>query len=140
MEKFISNSVEETEAIAQKIAKITPLSTVIELIGDLGAGKTAFSKGFAKGLGITATITSPTFVLLNTYEGDGVELNHFDLYRIEDEEELDLMGFQEIFYNKNAMYLVEWPQIAEKMLPQNRYVITINKIDDNSREIVLEKK
>ncbi len=140
MEKFISNSVEETEAIAGKIAKTTPLGTVIELIGDLGAGKTAFSKGFAKALGITSTVTSPTFALLNTYQGDGVELNHFDLYRIEDEEELDLMGFQEIFYNNNAIHLVEWPQIAKNMLPQNRYVITINKIDDNSREIVLEKK
>lgn len=140
MEKFISNSVEETDAIAQQIAKTTPLGTVVELIGDLGAGKTAFSKGFAKGLGITATVTSPTFVLLNTYEGDGVELNHFDLYRIEDEEELDLMGFQEIFYNKNAIYLIEWPQIAEKLLPQNKFVITINKIDDNTREIILEKK
>ena len=79
-------------------------------------------------------------MLLNTYEGDGIELNHFDLYRIEDEEELDLMGFQEIFCNKSAIYLVEWPQIAEKMLPQSKYVVTINKIDDNSREIIWEKK
>lgn len=140
MEKYITNNVKETEMLAEKIAKKIQRGTVVELIGDLGAGKTAFSKGFARGLGINVAVTSPTFVLLNTYQGNGIELNHFDLYRIEDEEELNMMGFKEIFYNKNAISLIEWPQIAERLLPQSKYVITINKIDDNKREIVLEKK
>ena len=140
MERFITNNVNETEKLAEEIAKKIQRGAVVELIGDLGAGKTAFSKGFARGLGINETITSPTFVLLNTYCGNEIELNHFDLYRVEDEEELDLMGFKEIIYSKNAINLIEWPQIAERLLPQSKYIITINKIDDNTREIILERK
>ncbi len=140
MNKIISKNAEDTEKFAREIAKSIPLGTVVELIGDLGAGKTTFAKGFAKGLGVKGVVTSPTFTLLNTYQGDGVVLNHFDLYRIDDEEELELMGVKEMFYDTDSINLIEWPQIARNLLPQKKYVIEINKIDDKTREIILEKK
>lgn len=139
MQKIVTNSEKETEELASKIAKDIHTGAVVELIGDLGAGKTVFAKGFAKGLGISQTITSPTFALLNTYTGDKIQLNHFDLYRVEDVEELVLMGFKEIFYSKDAISLIEWPQVAKDLLPQHRDIITIKKTGDFSREIVWEK-
>lgn len=139
MEKYLSNSVNETEKIAFNIAKSTPIGSVVELIGELGAGKTAFAKGFAKGLGIADTITSPTFALLNSYVGDnGIKLNHFDLYRLEDIEELFLLGFEEILNSKNEISLVEWPQIAESIMPKHKIVITISKLSSTEREIKVE--
>ena len=135
MEKYLSNSVNETEKIAFNIAKSTPIGSVVELIGELGAGKTAF----AKGLGIADTITSPTFALLNSYVGDnGIKLNHFDLYRLEDIEELFLLGFEEILNSKNEISLVEWPQIAESIMPKHKIVITISKLSSTEREIKVE--
>ena len=139
MEKYISKSVNETEKIAYEIAKTVPNGSVIELIGELGAGKTAFAKGFAKGLGVKDIITSPTFALLNSYNGDnGVKLNHFDLYRLEDVEELFLLGFEEILNSQNEISLVEWPQIAESIMPKHKTIITINKLSGTNREIKVE--
>lgn len=138
MQKFVTNSENETENLAMEIAKSIPKGSVVELIGDLGAGKTAFSKGFAKGLGVKETVTSPTFALLNTYTGDDVRLNHFDLYRVCDIEELDLMGFREVFFENDAISLIEWPQIASDYLPKSKHIITITKTGDNSREITWE--
>ena len=137
MEKIITNSAEETQDFAFDYARNLSKGAVIELIGDLGAGKTAFAKGFAKGLGIEQAITSPTFSLLNTYNGR-LKLNHFDLYRIEDLEELYMLGFEEQFLDENAVNLIEWPQIAYDMLPKNRVRITITKLNENQREIKVE--
>lgn len=138
MKKFVTHSADETENFALNFAKTLSGGMVVELIGDLGAGKTVFAKGFAKGLGIGQPITSPTFALLNTYEGKFL-LNHFDLYRIEDMDELYVLGFEDIFNDSLAISLIEWPQIAESLLPKERFRITINKLSDNDREIIVEK-
>ncbi len=139
METYISNSVEQTKEIAFNIAKKTPVGTVIELVGEMGAGKTAFAQGFAKGLGISQQITSPTFALLNTYENElGQKLFHFDLYRLESIEELYLLGFEEIFNDKTAIVLVEWPQIALELMPKHRTKIEIIKTNETTREIRIE--
>lgn len=140
MEKFITNKCEETYNYAKNLAKTVPSGTVVELIGDMGAGKTIFAKGFADGLGIKDTITSPTYTILNIYKGDKVCLNHFDLYRIEEQDELYNLGFSDMFFDKSAICLVEWPQIAEPFIPKTKWIVTINKIGENSREIILEKK
>ena len=137
MEKILTNSAEETLNYAFNYALNLSNGVVIELIGDLGAGKTVFAKGFAKGLGIEQAITSPTFSLLNTYNGR-LKLNHFDLYRIEDLEEIYMLGFEEQFLDENAINLIEWPQIAYDLLPKNRVRITISKVNDNQREIKVE--
>ena len=139
MRKFITKSVDETEKLAFDLAKSINNGKVIELIGDLGAGKTAFAKGFAKGLGIEQPITSPTFALLNTYYGR-ITLNHFDLYRLEDLDELYMLGFDEIFSDSNSISLIEWPQIAEEILPKNKMIITLNKVSETEREIIIEEK
>ena len=139
MENYISNSVDETDKIAREIASKVPKGSVIELIGEMGAGKTAFAKGFAKGLNVKEVVTSPTFALLNTYDcGDGSKLYHFDLYRLEDIEELYLLGFEELFYPKNDICLIEWPQIAVDILPKHKMRITITKQDANRRKIEVE--
>ena len=87
-----SRSEEETERFAAELAAAVPPGTVIALEGDLGAGKTAFARGFARGLGITEPVTSPTFTILQSYEGGRLPLWHFDLYRLEDESEMDEIG------------------------------------------------
>lgn len=136
MEKIITKSFQETEKFAFNFAKAMDSGKCIELVGDLGAGKTTFAKGFAKGLGINSVILSPTFSLVNTYEGR-LKLNHFDLYRLSDFEELQLLGFDEIFADKNVVNLIEWPQIAYDILPKNRIRVEIYKRNENEREIVV---
>ncbi len=140
MECYISNNAQQTFEIAYNLAKNTKWGTNIELVGEMGVGKTVFAKGFAKGLGIDAPITSPTFALLNKYiNNEGHILYHFDLYRLESIEELYLLGFEDIFYDANAISLIEWPQIAQDLLPKKRIRIEIDKSDDNTRNIKVEQ-
>ena len=138
MEKIITKNFKETEEFAFKLASKIDSGLCIELIGDLGAGKTVFAKGFAKGLDVDSTILSPTFALVNSYDGR-LKLNHFDLYRISDFEELEILGFEEMFLDRNAVNLIEWPQIAYDILPKDRMRIEIFKINENEREIVVTK-
>ena len=97
---FISNSIEDTYLIADNIAKKCVGGEVFLLNGDLGAGKTTFAKGFAKSLGVDANVKSPTFTIMKSYIGR-LKLYHFDMYRIESEEELTELGFEEYFFDKD---------------------------------------
>ena len=108
MEK-ITNNRDETLNFAENLAKQIVAPKIIVLSGDLGAGKTTFSKGFAKGLGISETITSPTFTLLNEYSGDK-NLYHFDMYRLSSKEEAYELGFENYFENNDGIILVEWAE------------------------------
>ncbi len=105
--KFISNSPEETMKFAEKVAALCKGNEVILLSGDLGAGKTTFTKGFALGLGISATITSPTFTLMKTYKGGRLTLYHFDLYRAISEDDVEELGFEE-YFNDGGVCVIEW--------------------------------
>ena len=111
-----SRSEEETERFAAELAAVVPPGTVIALEGDLGAGKTAFARGFARGLGITEPVTSPTFTILQSYEGGRLPLWHFDLYRLEDEGEMDEIGYEDCFYGEGVS-LVEWASRMPDCLP-----------------------
>ena len=113
-----SRSEEETERFAAELAAVVPPGTVIALEGDLGAGKTAFARGFARGLGITEPVTSPTFTILQSYEGGRLPLWHFDLYRLEDEGEMDEIGYEDCFYGEGVS-LVEWASRMPDCLPEN---------------------
>lgn len=124
-----TNTAEETIAVAEKLAnRLTP-GDVITLEGDLGAGKTTFTKGIAKALGITRTLSSPTFTIVKEYEGK-LPLYHMDVYRLEGSDE-DI-GFDE-YFNGNGIAVVEWAQFIEDFLPEERLDITINYQDEQSR-------
>ena len=142
MEKvFFSNSAEETMILGQKIATVAKNGSVFCLTGDLGAGKTAFTAGIAKGLGIDEYISSPTFTILNCYSGD-IPLYHFDVYRIGDSSEMYDIGFTE-YISGDGITVIEWSGIIEDILPDNRYEVKITKnldIHDDFREISIEKR
>lgn len=138
---YKSNSVKETENIAKAFSKNLVPGDVICLNGDLGAGKTAFVQGLAKGLGIDDYISSPTFTIVNSYDGK-IPLNHFDVYRVSSGEEMFDIGFDEYIYG-NGVSVIEWSNIIEDVLPEERYEIVIKKdlnMHEDYREILIEKR
>lgn len=139
--KLITKSSEETISVASKLAKTFKKPLVISLVGDLGAGKTTFTKGFALGLGIDENITSPTFTILNEYKGEN-NLYHFDMYRLSSKEEADELGFEEYFdlSKLDGITVVEWAENVKGLLPNLHTEIEIRKVDDETREIIIEMK
>ncbi|WP_409305890.1 tRNA (adenosine(37)-N6)-threonylcarbamoyltransferase complex ATPase subunit type 1 TsaE [Peribacillus sp. SCS-155] len=132
--EFISNSEQETGELARRIAEIVVPGDVIALEGDLGAGKTAFTKGIAQGLGITRTVNSPTFTIIKEYHGK-MPLYHMDVYRVSDDEE-DL-GFDEYFEGP-GLTVIEWAHLIKDQLPSELLTIYIYRTGDTSRRLVLE--
>ncbi|MFV0520503.1 MAG: tRNA (adenosine(37)-N6)-threonylcarbamoyltransferase complex ATPase subunit type 1 TsaE [Lachnospirales bacterium] len=120
-----SYSFEETYAIGLMTGKEAKVKDIFCLEGDLGVGKTVFAKGFAKGLQINEDITSPTFTIVNVYEGN-LKFYHFDLYRIEDEDELFDIGFDDYLYG-DGVCLVEWPKNGDSFIPKEAIKIKISK-------------
>ena len=137
---YKSNSPKETENIARSFAKELKGGEVICLNGDLGVGKTAFVQGLVKALGVTDPISSPTFTIVNCYEGD-MPIYHFDVYRIEDCDEMYEIGFEEYIYS-NGITLIEWSEKIWEILPKNRIEIVISKDydkHDDYRTISIER-
>ena len=122
---YNSNSPEETAKIAGEFSKTLLPGDVICMYGDLGVGKTAFVQGLAKGLKIEEYLSSPTFTIVNCYEGR-LPLYHFDVYRIADPEDMYEIGFEEYVYG-DGVSVIEWAELIEEILPERRLVITIEK-------------
>ena len=120
---------EETKQLGEKLAQLLEGGEVICLNGDLGAGKTAFSQGVARGLGVDGPVTSPTFTLINEYIGR-LPLYHFDVYRLGGPEEMDDLGYEEYFYGQGVC-LVEWAKLVEEVLPQERLEINMTREEDS---------
>lgn len=120
---------EEMIAFGEKMGKLLFPNAIITLEGDLGAGKTTFTKGIGKGLGIQRVINSPTFTILKIYQGR-LCLYHFDAYRLEGQNEE--LGFEEMFED-DGVCVIEWPHFIEDILPEERLEITITKNDDQTR-------
>ena len=139
MEKFISDSPQKTEEIAAKFAEKLHGGEVIAFTGNLGAGKTCFTRGLAKGLGYKGDVTSPTFALINEYLGGRINLYHYDMYRISSWDELYSSGFFE-YLDENGVIAVEWSENIENALPDNTYYVEIKMTDFNTREISIYKK
>ena len=131
MGKFISKSREETEAVACEYAKTLKAGDVVILDGDMGAGKTAFSKGVAKGLGIEEEVTSPTYAYMNDYDG---RLFHYDCYRIESVEQAENLGLAD-YFDMGGICLIEWAQNIAPLLPRQVKRVCIRKLGENEREI-----
>ena len=137
--EIISKNINQTIDFAKKLAKGFKGGEILLLSGELGAGKTAFTKGIAKGLGINAIITSPTFTIMNMYTSSKLNLYHFDMYRIEDESEIYELGFNEFIGNTNGVCCVEWfTQTPELFENKKCLLVTLEKIDDDTRKITVE--
>ena len=125
-EFFDSESAEATYAFGKALGEKAKAGEIYTLEGDLGTGKTVFTKGFAEGLGITEPVVSPTFTIVQVYEGGRLPLYHFDVYRIGDVEEMDEIGYEEYFFGEGVC-LVEWAGLIEELLPENIVKISIEK-------------
>lgn len=137
MLKYITESVEETSRIGELLGRLLDIGNIICLSGDLGAGKTAFTKGIARGLGVEDYVTSPTYTIINEYQGR-LPLYHFDVYRLNDVEEMYELGYEEYFFGDGVVVL-EWADIVRDIIPMERLWITIlNSGEDDSREIIME--
>lgn len=131
MYTLITHSAAETQAVAEKLATLVKAGTVITLNGDLGAGKTTFTQGFGKGLGVTRNVNSPTFTIMKQYQGR-LPLYHMDVYRLEDTG--DDIGLEE-YINGDGVAIVEWSNLIESSLPTERLAITIERIGDEERQL-----
>lgn len=132
--QYETKSAEETMSFAEKLGSLLQKGDVLTLAGDLGAGKTTFTKGLAKGLGVTRTVNSPTFTIIKEYSGR-LPLYHMDVYRLEDSDE-DL-GFEE-YFSGDGVCVVEWAVFIEDYLPQERLELVISHKGDDEREIQLK--
>lgn len=124
--EYDSLSAKDTYDIARKLGEQACAGDVVCLIGDLGVGKTLFSQGFAKGLGIEEIVNSPTFTIVQVYEEGRLPFYHFDVYRIEDSEEMEEVGFSDMVYGEGVC-LIEWADIISDILPEHYINIVIEK-------------
>ncbi|MDD4291602.1 MAG: tRNA (adenosine(37)-N6)-threonylcarbamoyltransferase complex ATPase subunit type 1 TsaE [Clostridia bacterium] len=138
MEVYLTKSAEDTFRLGKALAKKLESSDVVLLGGELGAGKTVFTKGIAEGLGVCDLITSPTFALHNSYSGNLI-LNHFDFYRITDESELYAVGLEEYFFG-GSVCVVEWWENVKGLFKGKRCtLVQIEKTSDRERLITIDK-
>ena len=135
--EFLSLSLSDTEKFAQKFAKILKQGDVVLLSGDLGAGKTTFVKYVAKALGVDSVITSPTFTIMNEYEGK-FPVYHFDMYRLQNAYEAEELGLADFLKDKNAVCFVEWAENVPQLFDNNCIKIFISHQSKNNRKFVVE--
>ena len=139
MREFISESYEQTLQFASDFSKSVPSGSVIGFIGGLGMGKTAFTSGFVKGLGIDAEVSSPTFAICNEYIGENARVYHFDMYRIENWDDLYSTGYFD-YLNDESYILAEWSENIFGALPDDAIIIEIEKLGENSRKFYIKEK
>ena len=130
--KYYSKNARDTQNIAKNLAKTRSGGEVILLNGDLGAGKTTFTKGLVKGLGGKKTVVSPTFTIMHSYDDTRIPVYHFDMYRIADEDELYELGLEEYLY-ENGVAVIEWNKFSR--LPEKTVTVNIVLKGGNEREI-----
>ena len=135
-------SAKETAELGRRLGKEAKAGEVYTLIGDLGVGKTVFTKGIAEGLGITEPVNSPTFTIVQVYDTGRMPFYHFDVYRIADIEEMDEIGYEDYFYGE-GLTMIEWANLIEEILPEKRKDIVIEKDLEKGfdyREIEMEEQ
>ena len=135
---YITNSPAETEALGERLAARLSPGAVVAYTGDLGAGKTAFTRGLARGLGITDPVTSPTFTIVNEYEGGRIPLFHFDMYRLGSSEELYDIGWED-YLSRGGVCAVEWSEIVTDALEPDTVRVDLRRGDrDTQRRVTIE--
>lgn len=134
--RYVTNSPEETEALGCQLAKSLKAGDIIAFSGDLGAGKTAFTRGLAKGLGICEAVTSPTYTIVNEYEHGRLPLFHFDMYRLSSSDELFEIGWED-YLARGGVCAVEWSERVSDVMT-DAVTVQITRLGDTQREIVIE--
>lgn len=137
--EYLSHNELETEALGARLAAAVPPGTVVAYVGGLGMGKTAFTRGLAKGLGYSGRVTSPTFTIVNEYEGGRLPLFHFDMYRLEDADALFDIGWED-YLERGGVCAVEWSERVTEALPPDTVWVTLARCaeDDRWRTITIE--
>ena len=133
---ILTNSPTETEAVGAALGAIIPAGTILAYKGDLGAGKTAFTRGLARGLGCTDLVTSPTYTIVNEYLSGRLPLFHFDMYRLASSEDLWDIGWED-YLDRNGVCAVEWSENVDDAM-ENAVYVTIEKLGEDARRITLE--
>ncbi len=134
--QYITHSPEETEAIGVALGKILTAGSIVAYRGDLGAGKTAFTRGLARGLGCDDMVTSPTYTIVNEYLSGRIPLFHFDMYRLRSSDDLWGIGWDD-YLDRGGVCAVEWSEnVADAM--EDAIFVTIDKLDDEKRRITIE--
>ena len=134
--KFITHSPEETEKIGEALAKSLQPGTILAYRGDLGAGKTAFTRGLARGLGCKETVTSPTYTIVNEYLGGRLPLFHFDMYRLASSDDLWDIGWED-YLDREGVCAVEWSENVQDAM-EDAITVTIEKLGETTRQITIE--
>lgn len=134
--EFITHSPEETEKIGEALAKSLQPGTILAYRGDLGAGKTAFTRGLARGLGCKETVTSPTYTIVNEYLGGRLPLFHFDMYRLASSDDLWDIGWED-YLDREGVCAVEWSENVQDAM-ENAITVTIEKLGETTRQITIE--
>ena len=132
------NSVEETQKFASEFSKNIEMGSIISLNGDLGAGKTTFAQGFAKGLGVKQHVGSPTFKLVSEYYGEKMKLFHVDCYRLNGIEDFLNMGGENLLLHESGVCLFEWASIIEGVLPDNTIIVDFIRFKDNPNKRLIK--
>ncbi|MBC3515256.1 tRNA (adenosine(37)-N6)-threonylcarbamoyltransferase complex ATPase subunit type 1 TsaE [Neobittarella massiliensis] len=135
--EFITESTQQTEALAKKLARRLRPGDVVAYRGGMGAGKTAFTRGLAAGLGATGEVSSPTFAIVNEYPGP-LPLYHFDMYRILDLDDLETTGYYDYLDAGDSVLAIEWSENIQPALPEHTIYITIQPLSEDRRRIVVE--
>ena len=136
--EFVTNSPEQTELLGQKLAKSLKAGDVIAYLGDLGAGKTAFTRGVARGLGVSEAVTSPTYTIVNEYLSGKMPLFHFDMYRLSDAEELFDIGWED-YLRRGGVCAVEWSEnVADAMHDAISVCIERSELGEQCRKITIK--
>ena len=136
MSIYITNSEQETEELGRRFAQKLPGGSVVAMFGGLGAGKTAFVRGMARGMGLDCRVSSPTFTIVNEYLGDR-ELIHFDMYRLGSAEELFEIGWED-YLSRGAVCAVEWSENVQDAFFGDEITVTIERLGDHERKISIE--
>lgn len=141
-DEYITHSSDETVALGRKLAPTLKSARMVILRGDLGAGKTTLVKGIAEGLGAASQddVTSPTFTLIHEFRGPAVNLFHVDLYRIETARELDTLGLDELFAEDGNLVLLEWGEKFPRFVQERDVEISIERVTDQERRIVVQSR
>ena len=134
-QRFITNGPEETEALGARLARALEPGAVVAFTGDLGAGKTAFVRGLARGLGVQDRVTSPTFTVANEYEGGRLPLFHFDLYRLGCADELFDIGWED-YLARGGVCAVEWSERMEELLEPGTIRVDLRRGEDEDRRVI----
>ena len=134
--QFITNAPEETEALGEKLGRLLRPGTVLAYLGDLGAGKTAFTRGLARGLGCRETVTSPTYTIVNEYLGGRLPLFHFDMYRLTSSDDLWDIGWED-YLDRQGVCAVEWSENVPEAM-HGALTVRIEKLGDSVRRITID--